>query len=225
MSAKKVVLVLSVLLFPSLIYVLFSSGKHHIDKPPYLGPWVNETPYTIPEFSLINYTGDTITSSQLQNNILVFNFFCLTCSDSSARNALLVKAVTERFFDKKDIKYISINLTPSQFDSSAVAEYIRPFNISPEDWFFVNGDSADLADFAHQGLLVNSEFDSIGVPFKPGMATIVVVDKERHVRGILDGNQYVEQSSIIDVIKLIRLEEYQKNSVRRDDQFERKRGK
>jgi protein SCO1/2 len=223
MRFKQIAIVLVVLLFPSLLYVIFSTGKHHIDKVQYFGPVTDSVLYQVPEAKFLNYTGDSITTTDFENDILVYNFFCLECSDSSARNVLLVKAINERFFDKKDIKYISINLTPSVWSKATVTEYIRPFNTDKKQWYFVNGDSNYLADFAHNGLLINSEYDSVGVAFKPGMATIVIVDKDQHIRGFLDGNQYVDQSAIIDVIKRIRLEEYQKNAKRREDQFERKR--
>lgn len=223
MKFKKIAIILLVLLFPSLLYVIFSTGKHHIDKVQYFGPVNDSIIYQVPDATFYNYTGDSISTEDLNGNIILYNFFCLTCSDSSARNALVVKAITERFFDKKDIKYLSINLTPSVWNSDEVKEYIRPFNTEESQWFFVTADSNYLADFTHNGLLINSEYDSVGVPFKPGMATIVIVDKEKHIRGFLDGNQYVDQSAIIDVIKRIRLEEYQKNSIRREEQFERKR--
>ena len=223
MRFKQIAIVLVVLLFPSLLYVIFSTGKHHIDKVQYFGPVVDSVIYKVPDAIFLNYTGDSISTADFENDILVYNFFCLQCSDSSARNALLVKAITERFFDKKDIKYISVNLTPSVWDGAEVAEYIRPFNTNKDQWFFVTADSNYLTRFAEQGLLINSEYDSVGVAFKPGMATIVIVDKDKHIRGFLDGSQYVDQSAIIDVIKRIRLEEYQKNAKRREDQFERKR--
>jgi len=149
----------------------------------------------------------------------------VNCSDSSARNVLLVKAITERFFDKKDIKYVSINQTPSNWSPDGVTEYVKPFNVEEKQWFFVTADSNYLVDFAHNGLLVNSEYDEIKKPFGPGSATIVIVDKDQHIRGYFDGSQYIDQSSIIDVIKRIRLEEYQNNAKRREDQFERKRDK
>jgi len=223
MRFKQIAIVLTVLLFPSLLYVIFSTGKHHIDKVQYFGPITDSVIYQVPDANFLNYTGDSISSTDFENDILVYNFFCLECSDSSARNVLLVKAINERFFDKKDIKYISINLTPSVWNEADVTEYIRPFNTDKHQWFFVTADSNYLANFAHQGLLINSEYDSVRVAFKPGMATIVIVDKDKHIRGFLDGNQYVDQSAIIDVVKRIRLEEYQKNAKRREDQFERKR--
>jgi len=223
MRFKQIAIVLLVLLFPSLLYVIFSTGKHHIDKVQYFGPVTDSILYQVPEATFLNYTGDSISTTDFESDILVYNFFCTECSDSSARNVLLVKAINERFFDKKDIKYISINLTPSVWSKAAVTEYIRPFNTDKKQWFFVTADSNYLSNFAENGLLINSKYDSVGVAFKPGMATIVIVDKQKHIRGFLDGNQYVDQSAIIDVIKRIRLEEYQKNAKRREDQFERKR--
>ncbi len=223
MKWKQIIIVLIVLLFPSLLYVLFSTGKHHIDDVLYYGPEKDSVIYSVPDGQFVNFDGDSIFTKNLNGNILVYNFFCVDCSDSSARNALVIKAINERFFDKKDIKYISINLTPSNWDSATLHEYIRPFNIEKDQWFFVNADSNYLVDFTHNGLLLNSEYDSIGLAYQPGMATVIIVDKDKHIRGFLDGNQYVDQSSIIDVIKRIRLEEYQKNSKRREDQFEKRK--
>jgi protein SCO1/2 len=223
-NLSKVIIVLVILLFPSLLYVIFATGKHHIDQMEYYGPVTTDSVlYKVPNAEFINHLGDSLSIDELEGNIIVYNFFCLQCSDSSARNALLVKAITERFFDKKDIKYISINLTPSVWGMKEVEEYSNPFNIEEDQWFFVTADSNYLADFVHNGLLVNSEYDEIKKPYAPGMATIVIVDKGNHIRGFLDGNQYVDQSTIIDVIKRIRLEEYQKASKKREDYFERRR--
>ena len=218
-----ILIVSVILLFPSFLYVIFATGKHHIDKMEIYGPMQDSTLYTIPEAQFLGHLGDSISTDAWKDNIVLYNFFCVDCSDSSARNMLLVMAVTERFFDKKDIKYVSINQTPSVWGTDMVKNYIEPFNSDDNQWFFVTGDSNYLADFAHNGLLVNTEYDEIQKPYRPGTATIVIVDKEQHIRGYFDGNQYVDQSSIIDVIKRIRLEEYQKASKRREDQFERRR--
>lgn len=220
-----IITVAIILLFPSLLYVIFTTGEHHIDKMEVFGPESENGLYKVPEAKFYNHLGDSLSTKDLASNIIVYNFFCMNCSDSSARNALLVKAISERFFDKKDIKYVSINLTPSNWDNAQVKEYVKPFNIDESQWFFVNQDSLYLANFAHNGLLVNSEYDDNNKPYGPGMASIVIVDKEQHIRGYFDGNQYIDQSSIIDVIKRVRLEEYQKNAKRREDNFERRRTK
>ena len=218
-----IVIVSVILLFPSLLYVIFATGNHRISKMEVYGPIEDSSLYSVPEAKFLSHLGDSLSTKQFDDNIVVYNFFCVACSDSSARNVLLVKAITERFFDKKDIKYVSINQTPSNWNSIQVKEYVKPFNIEEDQWFFVTSDSNYLVDFAHNGLLVNSEYDEIQKPFGPGSATIVIVDKDQHIRGYFDGNQYIDQSSIIDVIKRIRLEEYQNNAKRREDQFERKR--
>lgn len=228
MSTKRIytiLLVSVILLFPSLLYVIFATGEHHIDKMEVFGPTSDSGLYCVPSATFYSHLDDSISTDDLAGNIIIYNFFCLNCSDSSARNALLVKAISERFFDKKDIKYLTINLTPSDWNNALVKEYAKPFNIEEDQWFFVNQDSNYLADFAHNGLLLNSEYDDNKKPYGPGMASIVIVDKKQHIRGYFDGNQYIDQSSIIDVIKRVRLEEYQQNAKRREDNFERRRDK
>ncbi|MFT4754848.1 MAG: protein SCO1/2 [Salibacteraceae bacterium] len=220
-----ILIVASILLFPSLLYVVFTTGEHHIAKMEVFGPETEKGLFVVPEASFYSHLGDSISTADLANSIIIYNFFCLDCSDSSARNALLIMSVMERFLDKKDIKYVTINLTPSNWSNAAVTEYVNPFNIQTDRWFFVNQDSAYLANFVHDGLLINSVYDDNKKSYGPGMASIVIVDKQQHIRGYFDGNQYIDQSSIIDVIKRVRLEEYQKNAKRREDNFERRRTK
>lgn len=216
---QKILFLLVVLLFPSLIYILFTTGKHHVDKMEAIGP---ET-HRVAPIHVAAFGRDSLNTADLSDKIVVYNFFCPTCMDSSSRSTLLVKAITERFEDKEDIAYLSINTTPSNWDSAEVAQYMSPFNVPKNSWFFVNKDSLELSNFVAEELLLTTSYDSIGKPYAPGLATIVVVDKQQRIRGILDGGQYVDKASLISVLRAVRLEEYQKNSKKRDEQFERKR--
>lgn len=222
-GAKTSLIVLGILLFPSALYVIFTTGKHHVEIPPALGPVTNGTAYTVPTFSFTNQNGETINSGTTRGNLLVFNFFCVDCGGESDRNATIIKDVAEHFFDKKDIRYISINSVPSNNSLKSFKAYALPFGDIYNYWDFVTADSAYLVNFVHNGLLIGSKWDPIGQSFGPGLSTIIVVDKKGHVRAFLDGTKYTNEKKLIDTIKFIRLEEYRENSKRREEQFERKR--
>lgn len=222
-KVQRILFLMVVLLFPAFIYILFTTGRHNIEKMEEIGPVTNGEMHRVGFIDVASFFGDSIHTSQFKDQIVVYNFFCTTCLDSSSRATLLVKAIEERFYDKEDITYITINLTPSNWDSTQVANYISPFNIDTSHWHFVNADSNAMVEFTRNQLLLTTSFDSINKPYGPGLATIVVVDKQQHVRGILDGGQYVDKASLISVLRAIRLEEYQQNSKKRHEQFERKR--
>lgn len=222
-KGQRILILMVVLLFPSFLYILFTTGKHNVDKMMEIGPIENGELHTVDFIDVESFYGGQINTSDFKDQIVVYNFFCNTCLDSSSRSTLIVKSITERFYDKDDITYISINLRPSQWDSAQIADYIAPFNIDTSNWHFVTADSNKLANFTHNQLLLTTEYDSIQKPYGPGLATIVVVDKQQHIRGILDGGQYVDKASLISVLRAVRLEEYQKNSKKRHEQFERKR--
>ena len=71
MKLNKIALVLAVLLFPSLLYVVLSSGKHHIDKMEHIGPEIDSGYYKVPNAEFMTHLGDSISMNDLEGNIFL----------------------------------------------------------------------------------------------------------------------------------------------------------
>ena len=68
-----------ILILPSAIYIFLTSGKHNFIHLPIVGPQIDSTYYTIPDFAFPNQYGDTVTSKDYRGNIYVANFVFTTC--------------------------------------------------------------------------------------------------------------------------------------------------
>src|SRR5689334_7826959 len=83
-SLGKIAIVLSVILFPILLFLVLSKGKYHYRHLEYFGPKEvsasGDTIYfTIPDFKFVNQNRDTITQKNFEGKIYVANFFFATC--------------------------------------------------------------------------------------------------------------------------------------------------
>ena len=86
---KKGFILFFILLFPSLLYLVLTTGKHNILKLPIYGPryavetsksGVTDTIYhTIPEFRFVNQNNETVSRKDIEGKITIVDFFFTTC--------------------------------------------------------------------------------------------------------------------------------------------------
>lgn len=221
-SRWRAILVVLILILPSLIYVALTTGKHNTDEMPIYGLNPDGSLHELSSFLYRDQFGDQIDQHLMKNNITVWSFYCPGCNDSLSRVATLVKDVSDRFYDKKDLRFLSLNIADTA-DSQLVAEYIRPFGSLEDRWHFLNNTAQEARAFARESLLIGGSEYPLELKGEQQWATIVVVDKKGRIRGYADGIQYLSEKELIDIIKYVRLEEYRANSKSRSEQFERKR--
>ena len=111
-NRKKAALLFALLLFPSILYVVFSSGKHTFLYRPILGPkTVNvdgDTLYhSVSLFSFTNCAQNKISMKDLKGKIIVLGFYNNSDSLSSARiytQMMTYKNITNP--SRRFIKYV-----------------------------------------------------------------------------------------------------------------------
>ncbi|HBH05163.1 MAG TPA: hypothetical protein DDX92_00995 [Flavobacteriales bacterium] len=221
-SRWRAVLVVLILILPSLIYVALTTGKHNTDEMPIYGVKPDGSLHEVKSFSFQDQFGNQIDDQLMESHITVWSFYCPDCNDSLSRVATLIKDVSDRFFDKKDIRFLSLNISDT-IDQQPIAEYIRPFGALNDRWHYLNNSTEEAIEFARESLLIGGADYPLGLKEEQQWATIVVVDKKGRIRGYADGIQYLSEKELIDIIKYVRLEEYRANSKSRSEQFERKR--
>jgi protein SCO1/2 len=91
-------------------------------------------------------------------------------------------------------------------------------------WTFVTGDKKELYDIARNGYLLNALQGDGGPTDFIHSELFVLIDKEKHIRGIYDGTKIQDVNSLIDDIKvlmaeyLIKEEELKKREERKINQ-------
>jgi len=221
---KKPILLFFVLLFPSVLYLVLSTGKHHFTALPYFGPreaittMVNgkEKPdtlyHSIPPFKFVNQLGDTITDKDYDHRIYVADFFFTTCQSICPKMSRQMERIQKKFWDNDSVMMISHTVNPEGDSVEVLAAYAKTMNANSKRWNFVTGDKKQIYDIAREGYFLPVDKGDGGPDDFIHSEKFILVDKNKHIRGIFDGTDTKDVDRLFDAIKMLLAEDIIKHS-------------
>ena len=212
---KKVILLLGVLLFPSVLYLVLTTGKHNFVHLQYFGPReVSKTLlngkektdtiyHSVPSFRFVNQLGDTVTDKNYEGKIYVADFFFASCQSICPKMSTQLQRVQEKFESNNDVLLLSHTVNPEEDTVQALAKYAAMVHANNKKWNFVTGDKKQLYDIARNGYFVTALEGDGGPDDFIHSEKFILVDKEKHIRGIYDGTSTVEVDRLMDEINVL----------------------
>lgn len=207
---KKLLILLFLLTFPSVLYVFLSTGETHFIRLPYFGNKElsvdgKDTIYhSIPAFSLVNQDGDTITEKYYDSTIYVADYFFTTCKTICPKMTTELLRVQEKFaYTKGMVKILSHTVDPEHDSVPELKAYSEMVHADTKVWNFVTGDKKHLYELARKGYLLNALEGDGGPNDFIHSELLVLVDKEKHIRGIYDGTNIKEVNELLDDIRVL----------------------
>lgn len=210
---KKPLVLLLILLLPSLAYLgfVFTAGKHNIKTLGYFGPkipgeQVGDTLYhSIPPFTFTDENGRDFGDEELKGKIYVANFFFTTCpSICPAMQTLMKKVQDEDDFKKlNDFRLVSFTVDPEHDTPEVLKAFADRIQADPGRWHFLTGDRERIYDLAGRGFMLNALQDSSAPGGFLHSDMMVLVDRNRHIRGIYQGTDLKDVKRLIDEIKVL----------------------
>ena len=217
MKRKKIVrilIVLGVLFFPSLFWLLLTRRTNQFKHLPVIGPFditaKGDTVYhTIPSFSFINQENKIITSKDLEDKIYVASFFFVRCPKICPKMNDELERVQAAFKNEPDFKLLSHTVNPENDSVSVLYEYAQKHHADYNQWWFLTGNKDSIYNIARDGYLVLAAKGKTANDFFHSQ-DLILVDKDKHIRGIYDGMEHAEVDTLIDEIKVLMYEYKQK---------------
>lgn len=199
-----------VLLFPSLIYVILSSGDHSFTSRPIYGPKSlsesgDTTFYSIPDFELSLCDGRSFSSILQTDKIFLISFFNPKDSLSSARINGQLMTMQDRFRDNTDVTIFSIATDSTKEALRMLCSFENAFPVKEGKWIFGTLNDKSCFDFAANSLFVDDSTKSY-LGFNSNK--VVLVDKNGRIRAYRDGTKYVGIKALADDVKVIKAEEF-----------------
>ena len=109
---------------------------------------------------------------------------------------------------------VSFSVDPETDSTARLKEFANKIQADSGRWHFLTGDRKAIYDLAYQGFMVNVMQD----PTAPGgflhSDMILLIDRNRHIRGIYEGTSLKDVKRLIDEIKVL-VAEY--NSARKEN--------
>ncbi len=208
---KRLIIPLTILLFPVILWLVLVTGHNHFTTLPVLGPiQINASGDTtfhhIPEFSFTNQNGQVVGSKDLDNQIYVANFFFSTCKTVCPKMNEMMGKVQYAFKEEKNFHIISFTVDPENDSVPVLAAYAERMRADNSKWWFLTGEKEKLYNLAREGFLVPAaQRDSANDFFHS--QDIVIIDKQKRIRGVYDGTDANDIDTLIDHTKLL-FEEY-----------------
>ena len=229
---KRLGLMILVLFGPgSLIYFLAKTVNNKFVQLPYIGQHeyvyddngkkIDSTLYTLPKFEFTTLEGRKITNNSIRNKFVVITTLQNSCPDDCGVflfhfQELFYKKLEDNQDSYDDVVILSI-LT--DHDGNPVAEPTEKFideihaieNYDKDLWWVTTGDPKPIFSFEYLGknfydLPSTPDNDEVGS--KAFINSLLLIDKESHIRGFTGARSFSDISNFFDLLKVLKKVEF-----------------
>ncbi|MFZ1808427.1 MAG: SCO family protein [Cyclobacteriaceae bacterium] len=160
--------------------------------------------HQIPEFSLTNQLGDSITEKSLDGKITVVDFFFTSCPGICPKMTDNMTLVQEAFLNNDHIMILSHSVTPNYDSVSVLKDYAVSKKIVDGKWHLLTGDREEIYSLGRNEYFAEED---LGMAKGPGdflhTENFILVDANRHIRGIYNGLNATAINQLIADIKTL----------------------
>ena len=160
--------------------------------------------HTVADFSFTDQSGTEVTVNTFDGKIYVANFFFTTCPGICPKMNANMQLVADAFKGNDKVKFLSHTVTPHIDSVPVLNEYAAIHHIDAEQWHLVTGNKAGIYDAARRSYFVE---DAIGLTYDSTdflhTERFVLVDADKHLRGVYNGTVALEMERLTEDIKLL----------------------
>lgn len=194
-----------------LFFLLFSCNESedrklpYYDTPDFTPKWEitdTKTFHKIRPFKLINQENEVFTEKDIEGKICVADFFFTSCPGICLRMTKNMSKVQEEFIDDDEILLLSHSVTPDKDNVEVLKKYAKEKEVDFKRWKLLTGEKDEIYDLGRQFYFVEED-EGIEKEDDVFLHTenFVLIDKNRHIRGIYNG---LNPNSIQDLIRDIK---------------------
>ncbi|MCW3120537.1 MAG: hypothetical protein JWQ38_29 [Flavipsychrobacter sp.] len=167
------------------------------------------------DLTLINQFGQQVSlNKDLKSRILVIDFFFTTCTSTCPGLARSMKLLQTSF--RKDpkkeasldtiVQFISITVDPEHDSFQALRKYADRYDVNNDTWTFLTGDKKTIYNFARNELHITTGPGDGGAEDFIHSEQLVLLDRDRIVRGYYSGLNDTDVRKCADDIVLLNIE-------------------
>jgi protein SCO1/2 len=162
--------------------------------------------HTIAPFSFINQFGDTITEKTTIDKIYIANFFFATCQSICPRMNTQMGRVQDSFKNDNEILFLSHTVNPMHDTVEVLSEYASKYGAIKNKWHLLTGKKTELYDLGKKSYLINAVEDDGTEEGFIHSEFLLLIDKQKRIRGTYDGTDSIMVNKLIEDIKLLKTE-------------------
>jgi protein SCO1 len=197
---------LAIFFIPAGLFAVYVLYEKRVQSLPLYPAAVNgskaEGNLAIPDFTLIDQNGEKWGSAEWKDKIVVADFFFASCPVVCPKMTNNVQLVQREFGDE-EIVFVSFSIDPVRDDPKRLMQFAERYQLDLSNWHLLTGDKREIYRLARNGFrLVAADGDGGPDDFIHS-EKLVLIDRERRVRGYYSGTDDGEVKKLItDIIKL-----------------------
>ena len=177
--------------------------KNATFTPNWLTPHGNEAKefHSIPDFSLTNQRGESITQETIEGKITVVDFFFTTCPGICPKMTTNMAVIQDEFVKDSDVVLLSHSVTPETDSVPTLAAYAERKGVTSSNWHLLTGSRSEIYSLGRKAYFVEEDLGEAKTD-KDFLHTenFVLLDGDGHIRGIYNGlNKTAIQQLIVDI--------------------------
>ena len=161
---------------------------------------VGKTEHIVPEFSFIDQNGNTVTETTVNNKIYIVDFFFTSCPSICIDLTNNIKEVQRVFEDNDDVLILSHSVDPKVDNIERLKKYASINNINNKKWYLLTGPIEETIRMAQLGYFAIASIANHDENSLIHTENVVLIDRNRQIRGIYNGTSSLEISYLIDDI-------------------------
>lgn len=192
-----------------ILIVISCEQKASAERLPFLGNTIyeeNDTIYhTIQDFELVDQDSSMVTNATVDGKIYVADFFFTSCPTICPKMKAQMLRVYERFEDNDQVAILSHTIDPTYDTVALLKDFADRLGVDSKKWKFLTGEQDYIYDLAESSYMSIADQDVNAPGGYIHSGAFLLVDKERHVRGVYDGT-VAEQVDVMmnDIEKLLK---------------------
>jgi protein SCO1/2 len=183
-------------------------GCQQEKKLPFLGPKEvgkqGDTLYhKIPNFKFLNQDSLWISQKDMAGKIYVADFFFTTCPTICPTMKTQLLRIYDKFAEDDRVRILSHTIDPEYDGVRVLKEYAKKLNITSPRWNLVTGKKSDIYRLGEKSYMVTAQEDANEEGGFVHSGAFILVDQNRHVRGIYDGTKEEDVNHLIEDMSLL----------------------
>jgi protein SCO1/2 len=143
------------------------------------------TYYPVPDFSLTDQSGKTVTRADLAGKVWVADFIFTNCGGTCPMMTGRMRKLQDAL--PQEVRLVSFTVDPSRDTPQVLSNYAKQHGAG-DRWLFLTGEKSALYDLSIQGFKLALD-DANGTEAEPitHSTRIVLVDRQGQIRGYYSG--------------------------------------
>ncbi len=163
--------------------------------------------HKISDFSLTNQEGKQVTSNDFKDKIYVTDFFFTTCPGICPKMMTNMMILQDAFIEDDEVMLLSHSVTPKRDSVPVLKAYAENKGIISDKWHLVTGVQEEIYKLGRHDYFVE---ENLGLEKEDDdflhTENFVLIDKNRHIRGIYNGLNKTAINQLIADIKTLKKE-------------------